>query len=1069
MMKCLGKSVALVVVLLISTTCLAQVEVIRAKKDGRVISGGSTPALLGKRSRQKAPKTVDVVAAALEHLKQHGGNFGVSDVEQELRLKEAESDSLGMTHVHLSQFYKQIPVFGGDLIVHVNSDGTLRSINGNFTKGIELETTPSLTEEGAAAKVQQYWTERHGDVVPEIAAPALWVFDGSVLGEGGAAGVRLVWKVEARNLESGLREDFFVDAKTGELAWWLNEVAKATQREVYDCSIGCVIDYYDSTYNYIFGRSEGQPIRGINPITATDGDDRLYDRLEMVRRYYVDVFNRNGANGYGGLGDGTWVPVTTARAYLVDYAGQNNGYYIQVWAWSSFVDLLGHEYSHSVPMIDGSRMTGHAEHGGLGETFAQTQGEGFEQYLKGSADWIDRAEDGGPDGALFNWAYPKDPNTPCEGYGLDRYNEQWFPCSQTAEEHSVSSVPMYGMYLMSAGGTFNGCTMHGIGLERTLQILYRAFTVYFTLTTRFNEAYTYFGQACKDLYTPEGSNDPFGGPICYQVVKALRAVEMDQLSKCVGGTEQVPQCDFCPDDPNKTDPGCNGCGVADTDSDGDGTPDCYDLCPNDSSKVTPGRCGCGAVDLGTNQDGTPNCDLCPNDPAKTDPGACGCGVADTDSDNDGTPDCHDACPSDPNKTAAGQCGCGVADTDSDGDGVANCNDGCPSDPNKTAAGQCGCGVADTDSDGDGVANCNDGCPSDPNKTAAGQCGCGVADTDSDGDGVANCNDGCPSDPNKTAAGQCGCGVADTDSDGDGTPNCHDQCPNDPAKTAPGACGCGVADVDTDHDSTMDCNQAPLPPTIGSATRGNGQATVSFTPPTPRGNPVTSYTVTSNPGAKTARGSASPLTVTGLTNGTSYTFRVTATNSVGDGAQSAASNAVTPMTYPGAPTIGTATGGNAQATVTFTAPASNGGSAITSYTVTSNPDGKTAMGSASPLTVTGLTNGTSYTFTVKASNSMGPGDASAASNSVTPVTVPGAPTIGTATGGNALATVSFTAPASNGGSPVTFYTVTSNPGGLTATGSASPLTVTGLTNGTSYTFKVTATNSVGPGERISGLE
>ena len=87
--------------------------------------------------------------------------------------------------------------------------------------------------------------------------------------------------------------------------------------------------------------------------------------------------------------------------------------------------------------------------------------------------------------------------------------------------------------------------------------------------------------------------------------------------------------------------------------------------------------------------------------------------------------------------------------------------------------------------------------------------------------------------------------------------------------------------------------------------------------------------------------------------------------------------------PGAPTIGTATGGNASASVTFTAPANNGGSAITSYTVTSSPGSLTGTGASSPITVSGLTNGTAYTFTVTATNATGTGPASAASNSVTP--------------------------------------------------------------------------------------
>jgi len=90
--------------------------------------------------------------------------------------------------------------------------------------------------------------------------------------------------------------------------------------------------------------------------------------------------------------------------------------------------------------------------------------------------------------------------------------------------------------------------------------------------------------------------------------------------------------------------------------------------------------------------------------------------------------------------------------------------------------------------------------------------------------------------------------------------------------------------------------------------------------------------------------------------------------------------------PGAPTIGTATAGDTQASVTFTAPVSNGGSPITTYTATSSPDGKTgtcAGPTACAITVGSLTNGQAYTFTVTATNGEGTSSASGASNSVTP--------------------------------------------------------------------------------------
>ena len=82
-------------------------------------------------------------------------------------------------------------------------------------------------------------------------------------------------------------------------------------------------------------------------------------------------------------------------------------------------------------------------------------------------------------------------------------------------------------------------------------------------------------------------------------------------------------------------------------------------------------------------------------------------------------------------------------------------------------------------------------------------------------------------------------------------------------------------------------------------------------------------------------------VTGLTNGTPYTFTVHARNGAGNSLESTASNQVTPTGAPGAPTGVSASGGNAQATVYWTIPASNGGSAITGYTVTSSPSGQPA--------------------------------------------------------------------------------------------------------------------------------
>ena len=263
--------------------------------------------------------------------------------------------------------------------------------------------------------------------------------------------------------------------------------------------------------------------------------------------------------------------------------------------------------------------------------------------------------------------------------------------------------------------------------------------------------------------------------------------------------------------------------------------------------------------------------------------------------------------------------------------------------------------------------------------------------------------------------------------------------------------------------------APQSPTGASATSGNGQATVSWTPPS-SGETPSSYTVTSSPGALECEVAhpATSCNVTGLTNGVAYTFTVVAANGGGNSSPSSASNSVTPLAPPGAPFGVQAVPGNGQATVSWT----NGSprAAPSSYTVTSSPGALTCSAThpATTCDVAGLTNGVAYTFTVVAVNGGGNSSPSSASNSVTPLAPPpGAASGVQAVPGNGQATVSWTAPSS--GATPSSYTVTSSPGALTCTATHPTTTcnVTGLTNGVAYTFTVVSKN--GSGDSIASAE
>jgi len=212
-------------------------------------------------------------------------------------------------------------------------------------------------------------------------------------------------------------------------------------------------------------------------------------------------------------------------------------------------------------------------------------------------------------------------------------------------------------------------------------------------------------------------------------------------------------------------------------------------------------------------------------------------------------------------------------------------------------------------------------------------------------------------------------------------------------TATNSVGTGSASS-ASNSVTPNALTAPGTPTIGTVTRTNNSTiSVPYTAPSANGSAITAYAVTSSPSitlTRTSSATANPLTFTGsFVQGAAYTFTVTATNSVGTGSDSSASNSVTPYaaTAPGTPTIGTVTRtNNSTISVPYTAPSANG-SAITAYTVTSSPSitlTLTSSATANPLTFTAsFVQGTAYTFTVTATNSVGTGSASSASNSVTP--------------------------------------------------------------------------------------
>ena len=211
----------------------------------------------------------------------------------------------------------------------------------------------------------------------------------------------------------------------------------------------------------------------------------------------------------------------------------------------------------------------------------------------------------------------------------------------------------------------------------------------------------------------------------------------------------------------------------------------------------------------------------------------------------------------------------------------------------------------------------------------------------------------------------------------------------------------------------------------------------------------------------------PITIIGLVPGTTYRFEVYSSNSAGQSTATAAASNLFFQVAPSAPQNYSAVlnppSNPTEIVVSFTAPATSGG--ITSYIVTAN-GGSAQTGTALSYTFTGLTSGTFYTFSAYGTNTGGTG--AVTSSSITYYTKPDAPTVysitldppSAPTGVN----VAFTAPTNTGGGALT-YVATAYSGATaiasSASGTASPLYVTGLTAGTSYTYRIVASNAAVP--------
>ncbi|MDD1768254.1 MAG: fibronectin type III domain-containing protein, partial [Methanomassiliicoccales archaeon] len=275
---------------------------------------------------------------------------------------------------------------------------------------------------------------------------------------------------------------------------------------------------------------------------------------------------------------------------------------------------------------------------------------------------------------------------------------------------------------------------------------------------------------------------------------------------------------------------------------------------------------------------------------------------------------------------------------------------------------------------------------------------------------------------------------------------------------------------------------PSAPQNLEALSGDSEVTLTWSAPVSNGGaPIAAYRIYrgATSGGESfliAVGNVLTYVDPSVTNGQTYYYKVSAVNSVGEGPLSA-EDSVVPATTPSAPQSLQVTAGNTQTVLTWQAPVSNGGSAVTGYNVyrglTSGSEVLLiTLGNVLTHTDGGLVNGQIYYYRVSAVNAVGEG---ALSNeaSATPVerTTPSAPQDLEALAGDSEVVLSWSAPASDGGVPITTYRIYrgSSSGGevfLTAVGNVFTYVDASVSNGQTYYYQVSAENSMGEGPKSS---
>ncbi|MCW9088342.1 MAG: M4 family metallopeptidase [Gammaproteobacteria bacterium] len=464
-------------------------------------------------------------SAAMSALQAYAPLFGLRDPAAELRLLRQFKHEDGRATLRYRQTYQGLPVIGGELVVNLNKDNALLSLNGEAAQSLKLAIDPAITAGAARDTALAAVAKWHGLAQRDLQAgePELSILDPKLL-RPGIEPASLVWRLEVKSRDSEpVRELVLVDALRGHISLHFNQIHAAMDRKTY--TAGGTADLPGTLVC-----DESDPTCSAGSADAKAAHQFAKDTYD----FYADTHGRDGIDDAGS-------PIIST-VHWDDGGTCPNAF----WDGSQMVycdglvvdDIVAHELTHGVTQ-NTSNLFYYYQSGAINESLSDVWGEFVDLSNTGGNDDISVRWEMGEDADVIGGSIRDMANPPTFG-DPDKMSSTlyWTSAGDNGGVHINSGINNKAVYLMVDGDSFNGQSVTGIGIDKVAQVYYEVQTNLLTSGSDYFDLYHALDQGCQNLI---GSNGITSGD-CSQVMAAAEAVEM-HLEPEAGFN---PDAELCP-------------------------------------------------------------------------------------------------------------------------------------------------------------------------------------------------------------------------------------------------------------------------------------------------------------------------------------------------------------------------------------------------------------------------------------------------------------------------------------------------------------------------------------------